>query len=71
VLFRDILRNNASIREQYAVLKKRLSIQYTDDRESYTEVNSDFIQQVLKQAEFSGKVSRWRAQLNGYMGDGW
>jgi len=58
VLFRDILRNNAGIREQYAVLKKRLSIQYTDDRESYTDAKSDFIRQVLEQAGFSGEVSR-------------
>lgn len=45
--FRDILRNNPTIRQEYAVLKRRLRDQHPDDRKTYTASKNRFIQTVL------------------------
>ncbi|WP_260682015.1 GrpB family protein [Alkalicoccobacillus porphyridii] len=47
--FRDTLRENKNVVQEYASLKKRLAIKFTDDREAYTEAKSQFIQSIIKQ----------------------
>jgi len=47
VLFRDILRNDQKIRQDYEKLKLNLSKIYSVDREAYTDAKSDFIKKVL------------------------
>lgn len=46
-LFRDKLRNDVSLVEQYAELKQALSQQYKHDREAYSASKKDFIMKVL------------------------
>jgi GrpB-like predicted nucleotidyltransferase (UPF0157 family) len=47
LLFRDLLRNNPALREEYAQLKKHLMRVYRNDRESYTASKEDFIRAIL------------------------
>jgi GrpB-like predicted nucleotidyltransferase (UPF0157 family) len=47
VKFRNILRANMHIANEYVKLKEELALLYKDDRETYTEKKSFFIQQVL------------------------
>ncbi len=47
ITFRDILRSNTSIRDEYATLKYRLSEAYRIDREGYTDAKTDFIETAL------------------------
>lgn len=46
--FRDALRTDQKLAEEYAQLKFRLAIKYREDREAYTEAKSAFVHQVLK-----------------------
>ena len=48
--FRDTLRRNADIREEYAQLKYALAKRYHSDREQYTRKKWPFIQRVLQSA---------------------
>ncbi len=48
ILFRDILRGDDSIRDQYAKLKRQLANEYSNDREGYTDAKTDFILGVMK-----------------------
>ena len=45
--FRDSLRRDRQIAEEYACLKTALAERYKDDREAYTEAKWPFIQQIL------------------------
>ena len=45
--FRDILRSNPDIRQQYENLKTELAALHRDDREAYCDAKADFIQRVL------------------------
>ena len=47
IAFRDTLRQNRAIRDQYAELKRKLAVRFQDDRKSYTAGKNDFIQEVL------------------------
>ncbi len=47
VLFRDILINNSTIREEYTRLKSELKEKYSDNREMYTKSKHDFIENVI------------------------
>lgn len=46
--FRDALRRNAALAEQYQALKCRLANEHAHDREAYTEGKSPFVQWVLR-----------------------
>lgn len=46
--FRDTLRADSLLTEQYAEMKSRLAQRFSDDREKYTEAKSAFIQSVLR-----------------------
>ncbi|MCW5589027.1 MAG: GrpB family protein [Legionellales bacterium] len=48
VAFRDLLNQNARLREQYSKLKETLADRYKNDREAYTTAKAQFIQMVLK-----------------------
>lgn len=45
--FRDALRANADLREQYAALKTELAARYKNDRARYTDAKSDFVARAL------------------------
>lgn len=48
IRFRDLLRANQTIANDYAALKQLLAVRYRYDREAYTQTKGPFIQQVLK-----------------------
>ncbi len=45
--FRDLLRRDSEIRQQYAELKQELEARFSNDRKSYTASKHDFIQGIL------------------------
>ncbi len=45
--FRDLLRDNPDLRQQYADLKERLRKEFPNDRESYTAAKDEFVRGVL------------------------
>jgi len=49
-LFRDSLRANPEIAEEYYQLKKHLAHQYGSDRFGYTEAKAKFIERVIARA---------------------
>jgi GrpB-like predicted nucleotidyltransferase (UPF0157 family) len=50
LMFRDWLRGNPAAAAEYGMLKRRLADIYHDDRESYTDAKTDFIEAALKRA---------------------
>jgi GrpB-like predicted nucleotidyltransferase (UPF0157 family) len=46
--FRNALRTNAQLAQDYAQLKHELARKYRDDREAYTQSKSAFVHQVLE-----------------------
>lgn len=46
--FRDRLRADPEVAEEYAALKRTLASRFPEDREAYTDAKSDFIRRVLK-----------------------
>ena len=46
--FRDLLRQDAGIRTQYAELKRKLGITFQNDRKAYTAAKEDFIRAILR-----------------------
>lgn len=48
LLFRDLLRQDARLRQQYTELKQRLAGQFSNDRKAYTAAKHDFIHGVLQ-----------------------
>jgi GrpB-like predicted nucleotidyltransferase (UPF0157 family) len=49
IYFRDILRSNSVLREQYQNLKVELSKLFAEDRSQYTKRKNAFVDQILKQ----------------------
>lgn len=45
--FRDRLRSDPVLRDQYAALKSRLAVQHPNDRDAYTDGKAEFIEAVL------------------------
>lgn len=45
--FRDKLRTNAKLTNEYAALKHQLAQEFNDDRERYTEAKTEFINKVI------------------------
>ncbi len=50
-IFRNRLNGDSALKEEYAELKKRLAIQFPDDREAYSDGKETFIQRVLGGSE--------------------
>jgi GrpB-like predicted nucleotidyltransferase (UPF0157 family) len=61
ILFRDYLRQNPSIAEQYASLKKELAVREWEDVNEYADAKTEFIKEIENKAK--GKV-RGAAQHN-------
>ena len=53
LLFRDYLRQNKDLAQDYGNLKRRLAVKYKGNRPAYTEAKADFIESVLKKAVVS------------------
>jgi len=47
IKFRDTLRNNKDLANEYSVLKQELAKKYSKDRESYTKAKDEFIQEII------------------------
>lgn len=54
--FRNALRSDPAIREEYAALKLRLASRYSTDRKAYTAGKHEFIQGVLKRYSIAGQL---------------
>jgi len=52
VAFRDYLRANPDAAAEYARLKRELAENHPDDRETYTERKSAFVERILDRAEY-------------------
>ncbi|HEY2507620.1 MAG TPA: GrpB family protein [Streptosporangiaceae bacterium] len=50
LMFRDALRADAALRQNYADLKDRLAVEHPDNRNAYTNAKGDFVAQVLRGA---------------------
>ena len=50
LIFRDYLIRNPVVAKEYAALKRRLSVDYRNDREKYTNNKTDFIKDIIKRA---------------------
>lgn len=50
LIFRDFLIRNPVAAQEYAELKRRLSIDFMNDREVYTNNKTNFIQEIMKKA---------------------
>lgn len=48
IRFRNVLRTNTSVFDDYAALKKRLACDYKHDRERYTQAKGPFVQKILQ-----------------------
>jgi GrpB-like predicted nucleotidyltransferase (UPF0157 family) len=48
ITFRDALREDPNVREQYAALKDRLAERFRTDRDAYTNAKNDFVRDVLQ-----------------------
>jgi GrpB-like predicted nucleotidyltransferase (UPF0157 family) len=48
--FRDLLREDQGLADQYVALKRTLAARFREDREAYTEAKAPFIRRVEKQA---------------------
>jgi GrpB-like predicted nucleotidyltransferase (UPF0157 family) len=51
VEFRDVLRGDHETAARYCALKERLSLEFPDDRDAYTDAKSDFVRDVLARAD--------------------
>jgi len=56
--FRDALRADASLRQEYAALKRDLARTFADDKEKYTSAKGPFIASVLREVERSAGEGR-------------
>ena len=50
LVFRDYLKANPEIAQEYAQLKQKLAIEYKNDREQYTSGKTEFIKREIKPA---------------------
>ena len=57
LLFRDALRNDSRLANDYAELKRQLAQQFDDDREGYTDAKGSFISVALAAAQISKKLA--------------
>ncbi|MBA3778996.1 MAG: GrpB family protein [Chloroflexi bacterium] len=59
LLFRDYLRAHQSARDAYASLKRRLAVEYADDRLAYTDAKSAFILDTVDAARTWAARTGW------------
>jgi len=58
ILFRDILRSEANVRQDYETLKLKLSQEHALDRELYTDNKLSFIESTLRKHGYLKSISR-------------
>jgi GrpB-like predicted nucleotidyltransferase (UPF0157 family) len=46
--FRDALRRNPALMNEYAALKRRLAVEFANDRDAYTDAKAPFIQNAIR-----------------------
>ena len=56
--FRDALRADVQLRDEYAALKQCLAGQFRDDRDAYTDAKGDFVRSVLAGLGHMGSARR-------------
>lgn len=49
--FRNCLRENANLRDEYSRLKKDLALQYKHDRAAYTDSKTSFVEKILSRKD--------------------
>lgn len=49
VLFRDALREDPDVRDEYETLKRRLAEQFREQRDSYTASKGDFVARIVRE----------------------
>lgn len=54
IRFRDALRANPALRDEYAAVKSRLASTYADDRERYTDEKASFVIRVMRDLDAAG-----------------
>jgi len=59
LLFRDHLRTHRDVAVEYEALKRRLAIQFRDDRHAYTNAKVPFLWQVIRQADEWAQAQGW------------
>ena len=64
ILFRDYLKTHPEIMQEYINLKTRLSIQFPDDRESYSAGKKNFIENIIYEAERDFQRKKLRRNKN-------
>ena len=52
IAFRDALRQNPALAQEYAALKRRLAQDFANDREAYTDAKAPFVLSVLHKLHF-------------------
>jgi GrpB-like predicted nucleotidyltransferase (UPF0157 family) len=52
--FRDSLRSNPELRDEYSAIKRRLASTYADDRERYTDEKAAFVTRVMRDLDIAG-----------------
>ena len=62
--FRDLLRCRPTAAAEYLALKRRLAIEFADNREGYTDAKTAFIESILKTTEDQIKGVRKSGTLN-------
>jgi GrpB-like predicted nucleotidyltransferase (UPF0157 family) len=60
LLFRDYMRAHPEDARRYAELKTRLAQVYRDDRHAYTDAKSDFIWEIMSQANIWSQETGWQ-----------
>ncbi len=63
LLFRDFLRNSATVRDSYAALKTDLAARYRSDRLAYTDGKATFIVSKLAEARVWASDIGWKADV--------
>ncbi len=60
MLFRDYLRSHPEIAADYAALKRVLAARHGEDRDSYTDAKTSFVERIvgLARAEAEGRATR-------------
>ncbi|HEX6678272.1 MAG TPA: GrpB family protein [Actinomycetes bacterium] len=59
LLFRDYLRAHPPAAAEYAAVKRRLAVEFRDDRHGYTEAKVPFVWRVIRQADGWAQATGW------------
>jgi GrpB-like predicted nucleotidyltransferase (UPF0157 family) len=63
IAFRDALRANAGLRDEFAKLKRSLASRYSGDRDAYTEGKSAFIRATMVASNHSSQVPKSKGTI--------